>query len=628
MRNLTNLLILFGIGILFSCQCDDGTITAITRGIKIEAVNKDLPTKFETESKDVFNLDFGMRTINKTYEEQIKVTNISSNEIVVKSISVTEDADGVYKIKEEIPSKIEGNKSLTFTVLYSPKKDKSNDLGKLKIQTENTTIPDATVNLIGNGTTSEATILIISPEGKDLTCDNKGIQMTYYFGPQRINTSKTLTAIVKNKGPSTLNVTMTPVLGSAFQIIKPTTNTFSLKPNSETQEITVSFTPTTTETYNGKIVLTTNDSNCTSANELYLTGRGTSGGIEVCGESDDCPSELTFCQCTLESTTTITMDFGDVKKGEKKDLKIRIKNLGDSSLNINEVKFEKESNEFSYSPAIPPRITLKPTGDPNGEDTTILTVSYSPTTNNKSSNSLTIKSDDKDKPSINVKLNGESNPKLSVSPDGMLVFKTAPSKTESQPFTITNAGYSPLTVSKVEIDPNSGVPTAFKILNFSSEKVLEPGEFVDINVEFTNNPNIANESAQIFIYSNDPYWSTAENPYYILMLYSDDSTSDMPPVAVAKAPGGDLQKVRSNERPLKVILDGSGSHDDNSITMYEWSLIFKPKNSQAVIDNPSLESTFFNADEFGKYTIQLIVTDNVGQKSTPSTISVTIVEDI
>ncbi|MCX7957874.1 MAG: choice-of-anchor D domain-containing protein, partial [Deltaproteobacteria bacterium] len=429
-------------------------------------------------------------------------------------------------------------------------------------------------------------------------------------------------------GPSTLNVTMSPVLGSAFQIIKPTTNTFSLKPNSETQEITVRFTPTSTDIYNGKIILTTNDSNCTTANELYLTGRGTSGGIEVCGESDDCPSELPMCQCTLENTTTITMDFGDVKKGEKKDMKIRIKNLGDSNLNINEVKIDNPSSEFSYTPAIPPKVTLKPTGDPNGEDIKILTVTYAPATNNKFSNSLTIKSDDTSKPSIKVKLNGESNPKLSVSPDGMLVFKTAASKTESQPFTITNAGYSPLTVSKVEIDPNTGVPSSFKILNFSSEKILEPGEFVNVSVEFTNNPNIPNESAQIFIYSNDPYWSTSENPYYILMLYSDDSTSDMPPVAVAKAPGGDLQKVRSNEKPLKVLLDGSQSHDDNSISQYKWTLLFKPKNSQAQIDDPSAQNTFFNADEFGKYTIQLIVVDNVGQESVPSTISVTVVEDI
>lgn len=625
MKNMIALLIII---MFFACQCDEGTVTAITRGIKIEAVNQNLPTKFETETKNIFNLDFGIRTINKTYEEQIKVTNLSTNEIIIKSISVTDSADGAYSIKEEIPAKIDANQSYTFTVLYSPKKDKSNDLGKLMIITENTTIPEATVNLIGNGTTSEATIQIISPDGKDLTCDNKGIQMTFYFGPQRVNTSKTLTAIVKNKGPSTLNVTMSPILGSAFEVIKPTSNTFSLKPNSETQEITVKFTPTTTETYNGKIVLTTNDSNCTSANELYLTGRGTSGGIEVCGESDDCPSELKMCQCTLENTTTITMDFGDVKKGEKKDLKIRIKNLGDSDLNINEVKFSQQSSEFSYSPTIPPKVTLKPTGDPNGDDSKVLTVTYAPSTNNKSSNSLIIKSDDTSKSSITVKLNGESNPKLAVSPDGMLVFKTAASKTESQPFTITNSGYAPLTVSKVELDPNTGVPSAFKILNFSSEQTLNPGDFINVNVEFTNNPNIANESAQIFIYSNDPYYSTNENPYYILMLYSDDSTSDMPPVAVAKAPGGDLQKVRSSERPLKVILDGTQSHDDNSIAQYQWSLVFKPKNSQAQIDDPSAVNTFFMADEYGKYTIQLIVVDNVGQQSTPSTISVTVVEDI
>jgi hypothetical protein len=271
---------------------------------------------------------------------------------------------------------------------------------------------------------------------------------------------------------------------------------------------------------------------------------------------------------------------------------------------------------------------LKPNGDPDGEDSKVITITYSPSTNNKSSNTLIIKSDDKSKPEIKIKLNGESFPKLSVSPDGMLVFKTPPSKTEEESFTITNSGYAPLEVSKIEIDQTTGVPTAFKIMNFGSSKTLAPGEFINVSVQFTNNPNIANESAQIFIYSNDPYWSSSENPYYILMLYSDDSTSDMPPVAIAKAPGGDLQKVRSNERPLKVLLDGSGSYDDNGITQYKWSLLFKPKNSQAQIDDPSAQNTFFNADEYGKYTIQLIVVDTAGQESTPSTISVTVVEDI
>jgi hypothetical protein len=626
---MKRLLVLF-IAILFvSCQCDDSTITAITRGIKIEAVNKNLPTEFETGSNGIYNLDFGVRTINKTYEEQIKITNLSSNEIVVKSISVVDSADGAYSIKEEIPSKIDAGGSFIFTVVYAPKKDKSNDLGMLKIITENTTIPEATVNLIGNGTTSEATIVIITSDNKTVQCDNKGIQTTLYFGPQRVNTSKTLSVTVKNKGPSILNVTVKSVMNSSvYKRVKPTSDTFSLKPYSETQEIAVKFTPTSTDLYEGKIILETNDSNCTTPNEIYLKGRGTMGGIEVCGESDECPQENPFCACTLENTTSITMDFGDVRKGDKKDLRLRIKNLGDSTLNINEVKFATQTDEFSYTPTIPPKVTLQPNGDPEGKDEMILTVSYMPKTNNKSSNSLTIRSDDASKPTITVKLNGESFPKISVSPDGTLIFKTPPSKTESQPFTITNAGYAPLIVSKIEIDQSSGVPTAFKILNFSSEQTLNPGDFINVNIEFTNNPNIANENAEVHIYSNDPFYSTSENPYYILMLYSDDSTTDMPPVAVAKAPGGDLQKVRSNERPLKVLLDGSGSHDDNAITQYKWKMLFKPKNSQADIDDPSAMNTFFNADEFGKYTVQLIVVDSVNQESTPSTISITVVEDI
>lgn len=59
-----------------------------------------------------------------------------------------------------------------------------------------------------------------------------------------------------------------------------------------------------------------------------------------------------------------------------------------------------------------------------------------------------------------------------------------------------------------------------------------------------------------------------------------------------------------------VILDGSKSHDpdDDSIT-YQWSILSKPTDSQAIISNENIVNPSFVPDRAGIYKIQLIVSD-------------------
>jgi hypothetical protein len=84
------------------------------------------------------------------------------------------------------------------------------------------------------------------------------------------------------------------------------------------------------------------------------------------------------------------------------------------------------------------------------------------------------------------------------------------------------------------------------------------------------------------------------------------------PVAVA----GVNQSVTAGDL---VQLDGSGSYDnDGTITSYLWTLT-KPSGSTAVLGNINAQSTSYTADLEGAYSATLVVTDNEGQESDPST---------
>ena len=85
------------------------------------------------------------------------------------------------------------------------------------------------------------------------------------------------------------------------------------------------------------------------------------------------------------------------------------------------------------------------------------------------------------------------------------------------------------------------------------------------------------------------------------------------PTAVA----GLDQAVRAGDT---VLLDGSASFDDNTASGnldYSWGFASKPALSNAVLTGDDTPSPSFTVDVPGTYTVQLIVTDELGLASTP-----------
>lgn len=95
------------------------------------------------------------------------------------------------------------------------------------------------------------------------------------------------------------------------------------------------------------------------------------------------------------------------------------------------------------------------------------------------------------------------------------------------------------------------------------------------------------------------------------------TTLNTPPVANA----GANQTVLAG---ALVNLNGAGSTDvDGDSLSYRWSLTSVPSGSTAGLNDPAVANPSFRADRAGTYVAQLVVNDNNGMNSTPSTVTIT-----
>lgn len=102
--------------------------------------------------------------------------------------------------------------------------------------------------------------------------------------------------------------------------------------------------------------------------------------------------------------------------------------------------------------------------------------------------------------------------------------------------------------------------------------------------------------------------------YAIQLVVNDPWTSSDPDIVIVSfdnvkpvADAGDNQSVVQGDT---VYLDGSESYDANlDMLTYIWSIVSKPTDSQAILNDPGSMHTHFAADLPGEYVVSLVVND-------------------
>lgn len=292
------------------------------------------------------------------------------------------------------------------------------------------------------------------------------------FGDVPVGTSKTVPVVITNTGAANIDITG---IYSSFSEIKsiPTPSPNSPVTLTPGQIITVAitFTPTTRGNYSGEIVITSNDP-VQPSRTLNFTGNSTyATGIDVS------PSSI---------------DFGSVPINTSKEEVLRVRNNGNSVLNVTitvtaGTPFTVSKNSF----------TLRP-----GQIETLI-VTFNPNQKGIYTGALTVVSDDRNTPKVVVSLRGETPIDiefgLSFFPTIMNFGYVQVNTSYERLLRIYNTSANIINVS-LTIQNISGNSFVFPSSTITSFTII-PGESRIIPISFTPTEKI-NYSGFLFINTN------------------------------------------------------------------------------------------------------------------------------
>jgi hypothetical protein len=165
----------------------------------------------------------------------------------------------------------------------------------------------------------------------------------------------------------------------------------------------------------------------------------------------------------------------------------------------------------------------------------------------------------------------------------------------------------------VELDGGSSSDIDGDVITYSWTIISKP----DGSVADLTNPNDVRPTLNIDVYGS----------YEIELVVNDGEVNSTPDTVVISThenlpPVADAGDGRTVSVYDTVCLDGTGSYDPNGDDVsYNWSIISKPEESDAELDNPISDQPCFTPDKVGDYVVQLIVNDGE-LDSEPDTVTI------
>ncbi|MCG3174185.1 MAG: hypothetical protein GMKNLPBB_02409 [Myxococcota bacterium] len=569
---------------MYNCGCEEEPIATVTLRVSL----------------DPDPLNFGKYSLNRTLTKTFAIVNDTQGiDLEITNIAMSEGSDPAFKLAGPTSVKVGPQSRKDISVQFTPTVKKSHtglivitpkDKVKFRVRGEG----DGGFQEIDTGRIE----LRIFGEGTDLPIAKLQIKdnlTAIDFGDVPVNTSKNGTAVMQSVGIGPLTISSVEFDAKAkaagvFAVVSPAGGVVTMDPGTE-KDLTISCTPKETTVYSGQVIIKSDDAQ-NPARSLTLLCVGVT-------------ANLIFSPQLLE--------FGNVNAGQTKTLDVEVSNTGGAAIQVTDLLIENNNPEFTFNSPRGKAFTFAPTGSPDSKAT--IAVTYSPKDAIPDRDHLVFKTSAGD---FRLPLIGGSPPRLVITPEGLL-FSVPAGKSGAQEVTITNGGFSDLVITTADFDTKFGTPQFFKVVNSPAGKTIKPGDEVKFSVEFTNNPSVEGELAQLNIGHNDP---DNQNPFPFQMGSKDD-VADLPPTAKIVAKEGDT--IRS-ALPATVTLDGKGSTDDKGpIASYLWEVIVKPDpGAKPVFSDPTAAETTLTFDRHGVYRVRLTVTDSLGQAGPPAVIRLSV----
>ncbi len=354
---------------------------------------------------------------------------------------------------------------------------------------------------------------------------------TFSFGSVDVFSTKTQIFTIENTGTQTLEIYRIYTSNPEFtQFIIDTSETSSIVESGESTTFTLSFKPTTTQSFSVDLIIENNDPDETVLS-LVIDGIGTGSAV---------PPDINVRLGDFDIVSgTGLHDFGNVEVGNKHVDEFIIENIGSAELYVSDISLT--SGDFIQFSIIAPSI---PCSLRSGE-TTFFTIEFSPLGSSPYSAEVEIVSDDPDETFYTFKLNGQGTftpvPDIVVMsgtkeiPSGTGIFdfgKVEQFTTASAEFQIENTGNDVLRISGFGFTPP--ISGDFSYINLPPFPfTLNQGETQLITIEF--NPTTTGLIEDIVeIVNNDP----DEGPKYTFKVRGNGEIKSTPDINVINVTTG------------------------------------------------------------------------------------------
>ncbi len=211
-------------------------------------------------------------------------------------------------------------------------------------------------------------------------------------------------------------------------------------------------------------------------------------------------------------------------------------------------------------------------------------------------------SDDADSPHI-VTLNGGGlMPELTIEPDAYDYGFVLVGESAEADFALRNTGGATLEVTALSL-----TESVFSYTASDLPILLEPGDDATVTVTFTPDDSEAWEG-QLQVGSNDPLGMK-------FATLNGVGAGDQP-IAVCEADPPVVEAIHE-----RTTWKGNASYDPGgfAITDYTWTLVTSPSGSTARMPSGGANRSGFTPDLVGIYQAELVVTNELGERSEPCT---------
>jgi hypothetical protein len=323
----------------------------------------------------------------------------------------------------------------------------------------------------------------------------------------------------------------------------------------------------------------------------------------------------TILVCADEETEAescnLGLNLGERPMNVEYSSSVSVRNIGDASLRISSITSSSNILNISVD-----------TLNVNAEESEILEFTLVPSALGDTTVELVFTSDDPDTPQLTIPLlflgipepapiltlcldtEGSDSCGTDVTVDFGLVRR---SQLESRIVFVRNLGNAPLDILNVELTGEPSVDGEFVVATSTRPGELPPGANVSLIMIYEPADGTADEMTLVFT-TTDP---NAPEARIVLQGYSEDNE---PPIA-------DARDYVSQETSFSVtvgetvVIDGTGSEDpEGDPLQYAWTMSH-PLDSESALDSQMANRVSFVPDRAGTYSLELTVTDSLGQIS-------------